>query len=116
MTPGVSICRWLNDAPFAYSMTYDEGTVDTMANALPVHEQFGFPGHVDVVAGQLGERRHALSSSLNDYMHMSAEQLKELLQRGWGGRQSFLEPLRSSLPARSRSLPRGRVEQVQARG
>ena len=84
MKPSVEICKWLNDAPFAYSMTYDEGTVDTMANALPVHEKFGFPGHVDVVAGQLGQRRNALASSLNDYMHMSAEQLKELLQRGWG--------------------------------
>jgi hypothetical protein len=82
--PSVEICKWLNDAPFAYSMTYDEGTVDTMANALPVHEKFGFPGHVDVVAGQLGQRRDALSSSLNDYMHMSAEQLRELLGRGWG--------------------------------
>ena len=52
--PTVSICRWRNDAPFAYSMTCDEGTVDTMEYALPVHEQFGFPGHVDVLAGQLG--------------------------------------------------------------
>jgi len=32
--PTVSICRWLNDAPFAYSMTYEEGTVDALANAL----------------------------------------------------------------------------------
>ena len=82
--PEVTICRWRNDAPFAYSMTYDEGTVDTLANALPVHERFGFPGHVDVVAGQLGEQRHAAGSSLNDHMHMSAGELRFLLARGWG--------------------------------
>ena len=82
--PQVRICRWKYDAPFAYSMTYDEGTVDTLANALPVHEQFGFPGHVDVVAGQLGQKREAFASSLNDYVHMSADELKFLLGRGWG--------------------------------
>ncbi len=83
-TPEVTICRWLHDAPFAYSMTYDEGTVDTLANALPVHEQFGFPGHVDVVAGQLGRQRSAWGSSLNEHVHMSAEELKFLIGRGWG--------------------------------
>lgn len=80
----VQICQWLDDAPFAYSMTYDEGTVDTLANALPVHEQFGFPGHVDVVAGQLGRQRHAYASSLNEYVHMSADELTFLIERGWG--------------------------------
>ncbi len=80
----VSICRWLNDALWAFSMTYDEGTVDTLANALPVHRRFGFPGHVDVVAGQLGQRRNCLGSSLNGYMHMSATELKCLLDEGWG--------------------------------
>lgn len=80
----VSICEWPDDRPFAYSMTYDEGTVDTLANALPVHEQFGFPGHVDVVAGQLGRRRDAYLSSLNNYVHMSADELKFLISQGWG--------------------------------
>ena len=73
-SPQVQICTWPQDAPFAYSMTYDEGTVDALANALPVHQEFGFPGHVDVVAGQLGEQRSAYGSSLNDYMHMSVEE------------------------------------------
>ena len=80
----VEICTWPEDAPFAYSMTYDEGTVDALANALPVHEEFGFPGHVDVVAGQLGQQRRAFASSLNEYMHMSVAELKFLMQRGWG--------------------------------
>ncbi len=80
----VDICRWRNDAPFAYSMTYDEGTIDALANALPVHEEFKFPGHVDVVAGQLGRPRNCFGSSLNGYVHMSADELKILLACGWG--------------------------------
>lgn len=83
-SPEVSICTWPYDAPFAYSMTYDEGTVDCLANALPVHEQFGFPGHVDVVAGQLGRQRQGWGSSLNEYVHMGADELRFLLGKGWG--------------------------------
>lgn len=99
--PSVSLCTWLHDAPFAYSMTYDEGTVDALSNALPVHEQFGFPGHVDVVAGQLGRQRRAYGSSLNEYVHMSAEELRFLLDRGWGvGNHSwshYVHPLQPGL-------------------
>ena len=80
----VEICRWRNDAPFAYSMTYDEGTVDALANALPIHEEFGFPGHVDVVAGQLGRPRDCFGSTLNGYVQMSPDELKVMLERGWG--------------------------------
>jgi peptidoglycan/xylan/chitin deacetylase (PgdA/CDA1 family) len=80
----VGICYWPYDAPFAYSMTYDEGTVDCLANALPVHEEFDFPGHVDVVAGQLGQQRRGMGSSLNDYVHMGVEELGFLLGKGWG--------------------------------
>ena len=80
----VSICTWKYDAPFAYSMTYDEGTVDTLANALPIHQKFGIPGHVDVVPGQLGRKREAWASSLNDYVHMSVVELKFLMSHGWG--------------------------------
>lgn len=80
----VRICTWKHDAPFAYSMTYDEGTVDTFANALPIHEVFGFPGHVDVLAGQLGRPRNAWLSSMNGYQHMGPEELRVLLTKGWG--------------------------------
>ncbi|NLY97136.1 MAG: polysaccharide deacetylase family protein [Clostridiaceae bacterium] len=80
----VRICRFKNDALFAFSMTYDEGTVDCLANALPIHERFNIPGHVDVVAGQLGRKRNCYLCSLNDYVHMSADDLKFLLNKGWG--------------------------------
>jgi hypothetical protein len=82
--PSVTLCQWKHDAPFAYSMTYDEGTVDTLANALPVHERFGFPGHVDVVAGQLGRPRDCFQSSMNGYQHMGVDELRTLMERGWG--------------------------------
>ena len=72
-SPAVTLCTWKNDAPFAYSMTYDEGTVDTLANALPIHEKYGIPGHLDVVAGQLGRPRDAFASSLNGYWHMGVD-------------------------------------------
>lgn len=55
-----------------------------MANALPVHQEFDIPGHVDVVPGQLGRQRTAWRSSLNDYVHMSADELRFLIDRGWG--------------------------------
>lgn len=84
LLPGVEICKWKNDAPFAYSMTYDEGTVDALASALPVHEQFGFPGHLDVVAGQIGQVRNCFGSSLNGYVHLSADELKYMVGKGWG--------------------------------
>lgn len=82
--PTVVLCTWKHDAPFAYSMTYDEGTVDTLANALPIHEQYGIPGHVDVVAGQLGRARNAFASSLNGYWHMGVDELQFLMSKGWG--------------------------------
>lgn len=82
--PQIAICRWKYDAPFAYSITYDEGMVEVLANALPIHEEFNFPGHVNVVAGQLGQVRNTYGSTLNGLFHMNAEELRFLLSKGWG--------------------------------
>ena len=79
----IEICRFPDDAPCAYSMTYDEGFVHVLANALPIHERHGFPGHVDMVAGQLGKPRECLRSSMNGIFHMGAEHLRFLLSCGW---------------------------------
>ena len=65
-------------------MTYDEGTVDALANAFPVHEKYKIPGHIDIVSGQIGKKRDCFGSTLNGYMHMSVEELKYLLSNGWG--------------------------------
>lgn len=84
LEPEIQICRWKYNAPFAYSMTYDEGMIEVLANAFPIHEQFNYPGHLNVVAGQLGEQRHAYGSTLNGYFHMNPERLKFLISKGWG--------------------------------
>lgn len=86
----LTVCRFMDDAPFAYSITYDEGFIDVLANAWPIHERYGIPGHLDVVAGQLGRRRDCFGSSLNGLFHMGAEHLRFLVSRGWSvGNHSY---------------------------
>ena len=51
---------------------------------MPIHEEYGMPGHVEVVVGQLGEIRRIGQSSYNGYRHMNGAELQDLLQRGWG--------------------------------
>ena len=36
LEPEIKICRWKYNAPFAYSMTYDEGMIEVLANAFPI--------------------------------------------------------------------------------
>lgn len=79
----VEVAPWKDDASFVYSVVFDEGTVDCLANAFPLGKQYDIPGDVAVVAGQLGEKRHVERSSLNDYFHMGPEHLKFLLSQGW---------------------------------
>ena len=79
----VEVAPWKDDAAFVYSVVFDEGTIDCLANAFPVGQQYGIAGDVAVVAGQLGEKRHVERSSLNDYFHMGPEHLKFLLSQGW---------------------------------
>ena len=79
----VDIAPWKDDAAFVYSVVFDEGTIDCLANAFPIAQRYGIPGDVAVVAGQLGEKRHVERSSLNDYFHMGPEHLKFLLSQGW---------------------------------
>lgn len=79
----VEVAAWKDDASFVYSVVFDEGTIDCLANAFPIAQQYGISGDVAVVAGQLGEKRHVERSSLNDYFHMGPEHLKFLLSQGW---------------------------------
>ena len=89
----VEIAPWKDDASFVYSVVFDEGTIDCLANAFPLAQQYDIPGDVAVVAGQLGEKRHVERSSLNDYFHMSPEHLKFLLSQGWSvSNHSYCHP------------------------
>ena len=78
------ICPWKYNKRWVYSITYDEALVDLHRFAIPIHEEYGIPGHVEVVVGQLGEVRNLGSSSYNGYRHMNGDELKDLLVRGWG--------------------------------
>ena len=89
----VEIAPWKDNASFVYSVVFDEGTIDCLANAFPIGQQYGIPGDVAVVAGQLGEKRHVERSSLNDYFHMGPEHLRFLLSQGWSiSNHSFCHP------------------------
>ncbi|MCY4436031.1 MAG: polysaccharide deacetylase family protein [Chloroflexi bacterium] len=89
----VEVAPWKDDASFVYSVVFDEGTIDCLANAFPLAQQYDIPGDVAVVAGQLGEKRHVERSSLNDYFHMGPDHLKFLLSQGWSiSNHSYCHP------------------------
>ena len=78
------ICDWKYGKRWVYSITYDEALIDLHRFAVPYHEEFGIPGHLEVVVGQMGEVRQIDGSSFNGYRHMNADELKDLMARGWG--------------------------------
>lgn len=80
----LSICPWKYGKQWVYSITYDEALAELHRFAIPMHEEYGIPGHVEVVVGQMGDIRQIGQSSYNGFRHMNAEELKELLSRGWG--------------------------------
>lgn len=80
----LSICPWKYGKRWVYSITYDEALADLHRYAIPMHEEYGIPGHVEVVVGQMGEIRNIGNSSFNGYRHMNGAELRDLLARGWG--------------------------------
>lgn len=80
----LNICPWKYGKRWVYSITYDEALADLHRFAVPMHEEYGIPGHVEVVVGQMGEIRNIGNSSFNGYRHMNADELRDLLARGWG--------------------------------
>lgn len=80
----VEVCRWKHGNAFAYSITYDEGFVELIDHALPVHQKYGVPGHLVMVAGQLGQLRDIPSSTYHGLRyHLSPPQMRDLMQEGW---------------------------------
>ena len=80
----LDICPWKYGKHWVYSITYDEALADLHRFAVPMHEEYGIPGHVEVVVGQMGEIRKIGNSSFNGYRHMNGDELRDLLARGWG--------------------------------
>jgi len=82
-SPAVEIAPWKYDAPFVYSITYDEATIDAISNSYPIHQEYDIPGHVCAVSGYLGTQRIERGTSMREVFHMSPEQLRFLADRGW---------------------------------
>ena len=78
------VCNWKHDKRWVYSITYDEALADLHRFAIPHHDDLGIPGHVEVVCSQIGQIRNIGTSTFNGYRHMNADELVEMLARGWG--------------------------------
>ncbi len=75
---------WKDGKKWVYSITYDEGCEDLLKYALPLHRKYGVPGHVALVASQVGVPRNCPGSSYDGMMILSKAQLHDLFQEGWG--------------------------------
>jgi len=80
----ISIAKWKYNKTWVYSATYDEALSDLYKFVIPLHDQLGIPGHVEVVSGHIGEIRNIGASSYNGMKHMDASELKDIISRGWG--------------------------------
>jgi peptidoglycan/xylan/chitin deacetylase (PgdA/CDA1 family) len=75
---------WPHGKCWVYSITYDEGCAALMDHAVPIHRQYGIPGHVALVASQIGVPRNCPGSSYDGMMILSADQIRGLCDEGWG--------------------------------
>src|ERR1051325_2060987 len=74
---------WKNGKRWVYSITYDEGCADLLKPALPLHRQYGIPGHVALVASQIGVPRNVPGSSYHGMMILSKAEIEMLAAEGW---------------------------------
>jgi len=84
MSMKITPCTWKHGKRWVYTVTYDEAMVELHEHTIPVHEELGLPGHVEVVVGHMGIERRIGVSSYNGYHHMNGAQLRELIDMGWG--------------------------------
>jgi peptidoglycan/xylan/chitin deacetylase (PgdA/CDA1 family) len=84
MSISISVCDWKHGKRWAYTVTYDEAMSELFDHTIPLHEELGLPGHVEVVVGHMGKVRQIGNSSYNGYHHMDAAQLRRLIDMGWG--------------------------------
>src|SRR6185437_3531583 len=105
-----SVCVWPGDRRWVYSITFDEALSDLHRFTIPILEEFGVPGHLEVVVGQMGELRNLPGSSFHGYKHMGAEELREMIARGWGvGNHSWSHQV---VNAETADLELGRAKEV----
>ncbi|MGQ9732364.1 MAG: polysaccharide deacetylase family protein [Candidatus Zipacnadales bacterium] len=75
---------WPHGKRWVYSITYDEGCRLLLDHALPLHREFGIPGHVAVLSSQLGVPRSVPGSSYEGMMILSPDEIHALCEEGWG--------------------------------
>lgn len=75
---------WKNGKRWVYSITYDEGVNELLNHALPIHRKYGIPGHIALVASQIGVPRNVPGSSYHGMMILSKDELHGLIKEGWG--------------------------------
>jgi len=75
---------WKDGKRWVYSISYDEGCEDLLKYAVPVHREYGIPGHVCFLGAQVGVLRDVPGSSYDGMMILSKEQMAELSQEDWG--------------------------------
>lgn len=84
MALSIAPCTWKHGKRWAYTVTFDEALVELHDYTIPLHQELGVPGHVEVVVGHMGKVRQIGASSYNGYRHMSGPELRELIALGWG--------------------------------
>lgn len=75
---------WKDGKRWVYSITYDEGCRRLLDHAVPLHRQYAIPGHVCLVASQVGVPRNVPGSSFDGWMILSREEVHALYAEGWG--------------------------------
>jgi peptidoglycan/xylan/chitin deacetylase (PgdA/CDA1 family) len=75
---------WKDGKRWVYSITYDEGCQKLLEHAVPMHRRYGVPGHVALVASQVGVPRNVPGSSYDGMMILSRAELAGLRAEGWG--------------------------------
>lgn len=105
-----TVCPWPGDRRWVYSITFDEALSDLHRFTVPILEEFGVPGHLEVMVGQMGEVRNLTGSSFHGFKHMGAEELRDMLARGWGvGNHSWSH---QAVNAETADLELGRAKEV----
>jgi peptidoglycan/xylan/chitin deacetylase (PgdA/CDA1 family) len=75
---------WKHGKKWVYSITYDEGCELLLEHVVPLHRKYNIPGHVALVASQIGVPRNVPGSDYNGLMILNAEQVRALCEEGWG--------------------------------
>jgi len=75
---------WKHGKRWVYSITYDEGCRRLLEHAVPLHRAYGIPGHVALVASQVGIQRNVPGSSFHGWMILSRAEIDGLCAEGWG--------------------------------